>query len=297
MAQLRPDLSVDPTVSLDLSPCARVTPGLTGHGQIRTSYHRLRECFGQPDRQNKLHRNAGVWALDTPAGAVHLMRFEQTPHSAGDRDIEAQWAIRAANAAVLPWIYKIVTGTTATFPTGALPYLTEVTVNSLTNAYLDYLYLRMLAETDRRPALDRAAPDFWTQFRRSDQINKMLIALAAVLHHYEWSQTSAVDRAKWSAMDRPAARMSGNHLELESWRQCGRWLYEPVRTGQHPHGGNPDLPGMLRALADTAQEHRPMLRDRVPDLDFALHAEHEQTLRALADADIPVLYAVREPIV
>ncbi|QRP47959.1 hypothetical protein [Amycolatopsis sp. FDAARGOS 1241] len=74
---------------------------------------------------------------------------------------------------------------------------------------------------------------------------------------------------------------------LRYWAARNRWLYAPQPSEFPAHRGNPDLPGMLRALADTAREHLPLLRETVPELDFALHAEHERTLRAPADIPIP----------
>lgn len=284
MAALHPDLSIDP------EPCSTPVTGLTSHGHIQTSYHALRERFGEPDRRFPHRRNTGVWVLDTPAGRVNLRRVNEVPDSAGDRDVESAWMILATTDAVLPWIYKAVTGSTATFPAGARQHFSESTLQSFANAYVDYLYLRMHAELEARPWLLRSAPDFWTHFRRPQQLNNMLLAVAQVVHHYEWWLASPAERQAWSGMGKPV-RSSGQP-ELVHWRQVNRWLYSPIPTTQYPAGGDPDLPGMLRGLADTARGHRPELRELNPDMDFALHEEHEQTLRALADTPIPGIDAL-----
>jgi hypothetical protein len=46
---------------------------------------------------------------------------------------------------------------------------------------------------------------------------------------------------------------------------------------------------MLTGLADMKAEHRPTLMEIKPNLGFDRHAEHEQTLRALASTPIPGL--------
>jgi hypothetical protein len=284
MAAVRPDLSIDP------EPSSASVTGLTGQGHIRTSYHALRERFGEPDRRFPHLRNTGVWVLDTPAGYVNLRRGTEVPGSAGDRDVESAWMIMATTDAVLPWIYKTVTGSTATFPAGARRHFSESTLASFANAYIDYLYVRMKAELEARPQLDRSAPDFWTHFRRPQQLNNKLLAVAEVVHHYEWWLASPTERAAWAGMGKPV-RSSGQS-ELAHWREVNRWLYAPIATKQYRHGGDPDLPGMLRRLADTALDHRAELRKLHPDMDFELDSEHEQTLRALADTPIPGIDAL-----
>jgi hypothetical protein len=285
MAILRSDLTIDPT------PCSTEVPGLTGHGHIQASYHHLRDRFGQPDRRSRPHRTTAAWTVDTPAGWVVLCRPSDMPSSAGGRDDTLPWMIMATTDAALPWIYKAVTGSTATFPAGARTHFSESTLESFVNGYRDYLHLRMDAELERRPLLDRSASDFWTAFRRPQQLNHMALEVAEVLHHYAWSQASTAEREAWAAMGRPTPGPARD--DLAHMRAVGRWLYSPIKTEQNPHGGDPDLPGMLRALADTAQRHRPLLREQSREMDFALHAEHEQTLRALADTPIPGIDALQ----
>lgn len=286
MTVLYPDLSIDTTEVPALPP----DTGMTVHGHITTSHHQLCDRFGQPDRRFTPHRNAAEWILHTPAGRVDLRRGDEVSDSAGDRDVEGRWLILAASDDVLPWIYKAVHGTTAAFPAVALPHFSEATLHGFGHAYLAYLYLRMKAETERRDQLDRTAPGFHTDLHRPRQINRMLIKLADVLLHHEWAHATEAERIQWSGMQRPAPSEG-----LRYWKARNRWLYEPVKTGRYPHGGDPDLPGMLRALADTARAHRDRLLAKAPELDFALYDEHEQTLRALADTPIPGLDALLLP--
>ncbi|MGW4527794.1 hypothetical protein [Amycolatopsis sp. NPDC004378] len=284
MTVLHPDLSIDTTANQDPPTDA----GLTGRGYITTTVRQLRERFGSSHYGLAPDLDSEFWVLETPAGPAHLWAGTAPSDPDDERDVQRRWLILAATDDVLPWVYAAVHGSTAAFPTGALPHFTEATLHGFGHAYLGYLYQRMNAETQRRDQLDRSAPDFRTHLHRPRQINGMLIQLAEVLHHYEWARASETERAEWSRMQRPAPSEG-----LRYWKARSRWLYGPPYSEFLAHRGNPDLPGMLRALADTAREHRPLLREKVPVLDFALHAEHEQTLRALADIPIPGLDALQ----
>lgn len=284
MALQHPDLSIDTSADPDPPP----TTGLIALGHLTSSVHHLRDRLGPPQPGLAPDGATETWVLHTPVGAAHL--WPGTTAAAED-DVDRWWliltttdGIRPLEYGVLPWVYKAVHGSTAAFPTAALPHFTEATLHAFGRAYLDYLYLRMNAEERRRDQFDRSAPDFLTHLRRPRQLNTMLLQLADVLHHYEWAYASQAEREEWANMPRPTPREG-----LRYWKARSRWLYPPA-GGLH---GDPDLPGMLRALADTARENRASLLELVPEMDLVLHDEHEQTLRALADIPIPGLDALQ----
>ncbi|OLF13491.1 hypothetical protein [Actinophytocola xanthii] len=288
MAVLNPDLSIDTSADPHTPPAT----GLICLGYLTSSVHHLRDRLGPSQLGLAPDGVTEAWVLHTPAGAAHL--WAGTTAVAEELDVERRWLILAATDdllpgvyGVLPWGYKAVHGSTAAFPTAALPHFTEATLHGFGHAYLDYLYLRMDAETGRRDQLDRTAPDFPTHLRRPRQINTMLLQLAEVLHHYEWAHASEAEREAWAGMQRSTPSEG-----LRYWKARNRWLYPPA-TG--PHHSDPDLPGMLRALADTARDNRDSQLTVTPETDLALHDEHEQTLRALADVPIQGLDALQFP--
>ncbi|EWM19641.1 hypothetical protein [Kutzneria sp. 744] len=279
MTLLHPDLSIDTTTHPDSPPAT----GLTGLGHITSSVRQLRDRLGPSCDRLTPDRDTEVWVLHTPAGLAQL-RAGTTDRDPTD-DVERQWLILADTDDVLPWVYAAVRGSTAEFPSAALPHFTEATLHGFGYAYLGYLYLRMNAETRRPHQLDRTAPDFRTHLHRPRQINTMLLQLAELLHHYEWAHASATEREEWSHMHRPTPSEG-----LRYWKARNRWLYPPATGSRH---GNPDLPGMLRALADAARDNRDSLLERAPEMDLVLHDEHERTLRALAGIPIPGLDALQ----
>lgn len=290
MAVLNPDLSIDTSPDPDTPP----TTGLICLGYLTSSVQRLRDRLGPSQPGPAPDGVTEIWVLHTPAGPAHLWPSFGPTDPAGQRDVERRWLILTTTAGIRPWgygvlawVYKAVHGSTAAFPTAALPHFTEATLHGFGSAYLDYLYLRMDAESRRRDQLDRTAPDFLTHLRRPQQINTMLLQLAEVLHDYEWAHASQAERSEWARMQRPTPGEG-----LRYWKTRSRWLYS---TATGPHDGDPDLPGRLRALADTARENRASLREGAPERDFVLHDEHEQTLRALADIPIPGLDALQLP--
>ncbi|MFL6124260.1 hypothetical protein [Actinophytocola sp.] len=284
MAVLHPDLSIHTTAHSAPPP----DTGMTGRGYITASVAQLRDRFGRSHHQLAPDGDTEVWGLHTPAGLVYLRAGTAFSDPTDERDVQHRCLIHATSDDVLPWVYKAVHGSTTAFPTGAFSHFTEATLHDFGYAYLGYLYLRMNAEIQRRDQLDRTASDFRTHLHRPRQLNGMLIKLADVLHHYEWAHASETERTAWSRMQRPTPREG-----LRYWKARNRWLYKPVTSERHPRGGDPDLPGMLRALADSARSHRGQLLEKVPELDLVLHNEHEQTLRALADIPIPGLDALQ----
>lgn len=275
MAVLYPDLSIDTTLHPD------PLTGLPSRGHLTTSAANLRDRLGPGRHEIGPDRGEG-WDLHTPAGITRLRPDVSVRDHAAEHEVLRRWLIFADSFDVLPWVYAAVHRSVSTFPAAAFPHFTEATLHGFGSAYLHYLYLRMEAETGRRDQLDRTAPDFLTHLRRPRQLNTMLLQLAEVLHDYEWAHASQAEREEWARMQRPTPSEG-----LRYWKARSRWLYGPPYSEFQARRGNPDLPGMLRALADTAREHRPLLREKAPVLDFALHAEHEQTLRALADIPIP----------
>ncbi|GAA2678956.1 MULTISPECIES: hypothetical protein [Actinosynnema] len=288
MAVLNPDLSIDTIADPDTPPAT----GLICVGYLTSSVHQLRDRLGPPQLGLAPDCVTDAWILRTPVGAAHL--WAGTAAMAEELDAERRWLILATTDGirpwgygVLPWVYKAVHGSTAAFPTAALPHFTEATLYGFGHAYLDYLYLRTDAESRRRDQLDRTAPDFPTHLRRLQQLNTMLLQLAEALHDYEWAHAGQADRAEWARMQRPTPNEG-----LRYWKARSRWLY-PSTTG--PHDGDPDLPGRLRRLADTARDNRDSLLEIAPERDLVLHDEHEQTLRALADIPIPGMDALQFP--
>ncbi|MEU7480495.1 hypothetical protein AB0A63_31270 [Lentzea sp. NPDC042327] len=290
MAVLNPDLSIDTSDDPETPP----TTGLIGVGYLTSSVHQLRDRLGPSQLGHAPDGVTETWVLHTPAGTAHLWASTSPADPADEGDVARRWLILTTtdgiqpwSYGVLPWVYKAVDGSTEAFPTAALPHFTEATVFAFGHAYLDYLYLRMDAETGRRDQLDRSAPDFRTHLRRPRQLNTMLLQLADVLHDYEWAHASRAERAAWARMQRPTPSEG-----LRYWKTRSRWLYP---SGSGPHDGDPDLPGRLRALADTARENRASLLEIAPEMDLDLHDENEQTLRALADILIPGLDVLRFP--
>ncbi|SEP53687.1 hypothetical protein [Amycolatopsis saalfeldensis] len=278
MARIHADLTID------FDPCTVPAYGLTVHGHIHVPSSRLRALFGEPTRSLSGHAEAGMWVLDTPAGRVPLApRRLRTP--LGCATGVSCWLILAASDDVLPWIFKAVTGSTATFVNAARRHFSESTLETFTAAYVSYLFLRADAEQDWCLQQDWNDPRYKTWRRRPEQLHHAAREVLAVLHHYQWSQATETQRQAWTTMGRPV--QGGSQSDLDHWLENSRWLYSPTKTTQYPHGGDPDLAGMLRGLADTSREHQPMLREINPHLDFDLRDEHEQTLQALAGTPIP----------
>ncbi len=283
MARIHADLTID------RDPCTVPAYRLTVHGHIHVHGSDLRALFGAPARELRGHAETGMWVLDTPAGRVHLAP-RRVRNPLGCDASASCWLILAARDDVLPWIYKAVTGSTATFPAGARRHFSESTLETFTAAYVGYLYLRAAAEQDWSLQQDRTDPRYTTWRRRPEQLHHAAREVLAVLHHYQWSHATEAQRQAWTTMGRPV--QGGSQSGLDHWLESSRWLYSPIKTSQHPHGGNPNLAGMLRDLADTSREHRPTLREINPHLDFDLRDEHEQTLRTLAGTPIPGLDAL-----
>ncbi|HET6285706.1 MAG TPA: hypothetical protein VFG15_03010 [Amycolatopsis sp.] len=279
MATLDPDLTLHPTSHTD----TQLPAGTTGQGYITASTRHLRDRLGPSSDEISRDRHTEAWVLHTPGGLARLWSGASSS-APGDQ----RWLIISATVDVLPRVSKAVHGSTVDFPRGALPHFTESTLHGFGNAYLGYLYRRMKAESARPHMFDRSSPHFLTQQHRPQQINNALLKLAQVLHHYEWAYASDTERTEWAGMQRPAPGTG-----LPYWKARNRWLYTPIKTRRHPDGGDPDLPAMLRALADTARANRDSLIQAVPELDLALYDEHEHTLRALADIRIPGPDALR----
>jgi hypothetical protein len=293
MAHIHADLTID------VAACTEPAFHLTVHGHIHATAARLAELFGAPARTFHGDTDLALWVLDTPAGRVHLASSQLrttitcaalADAATGQPGEPVCWLVLATTDNVLPWVFKAITGSTAGYPSGARPYFTESTLASFTAAYVDFLFLRSEADTEWARDQDRSDPRYQLWRRRPGQLRDMAGEVLNVLHHYQWSQATEDERAAWQSMGRP---VRGHHQsELQDWHQVSRWLYAPIRTERFPHGGDPNLAVMLTGLADTKAEHRPMLLEINPNLDFELHAEHEHTLRALATTPIPGLDAL-----
>ncbi|RSM68679.1 hypothetical protein DL991_41150 [Amycolatopsis sp. WAC 01375] len=283
MARIHPDLTIDH------EPCTTPAYGLMVQGHIHARGTHLRDLFGEPARSLAGGAEPGAWTLDSPAGRVHLAaRQLRTTLVCGDSS--SCWLILGAHDAVLPWAFKAVTGSTANFVAGAQRHFSESTLATFTSAYTDYLFQRADAAAawgDRQDWNDPRYP-MWRHWPA--QLHTAANALLTVLHHYQWSQATDAQRRVWASMGRPVP--GGSASELEHWREKSRWLYSPIKTVRYPHGGDPDLAGMLLRLADNCRDHRPLLIERNPRLDVELFDEHEQTLRNLATTAIPGLDAL-----
>lgn len=287
MTVLHADLTIQDT------PVSSSASGLLPRGSIRASYHTLTSQLGEPGLglAGQPTDDCTLWTVDTPAGRLQLFDWAPAAKYQHHPDREITWTIQGVSDAVLPWLFKIVTGSTAGFPTAPAELFGESTLASQVAAYRDYLYLRMEATLTWLQDLDRTTSDFRASSTFRDnrylprQLNHAALAVADMLNHYHWSQSSPAERANWAAMSRPVQHPGQSQLQF--WIARNRWLYPPVLSDAQQFGGNPDLPGMLAAAARHRKDDRDDLLTHNQGLNQDFYDEDIATLQTLAAAQVP----------
>lgn len=235
------------------------------------------------------HADGGVWHIDTPAGRAHL-------HDPLTLVAPGRWDIAGETAGVLPWLVKILTGTTAHFPAAVPEWFSEHNRETYTAAYRDYLCLRYSATKDALNDLDRAASAYGTHRHLPYVLNSAANDVSRIIFRHQWRHADTETRRAWAAMGKPPADPAQSNLQ--QWLRRGRWLF--AGSSDMPAPGQPDnladdLRKAAEIAADTAAE---LLGDDLPGGPSPLRdfqQEHEQTLRALADTTVPGLDALTEP--
>lgn len=133
MAVVRPDLTV-----LNLPPETAGT-GWALRGELRASFRELTTALGSPDFGVGSAQESTLWLLDTPAGSAQLHSWHDGSCFLREPDSVVAWQIQAPHDGVLPWIYKIVTGSTIGFPDSVRGLEFGASREELTQAYLSYL--------------------------------------------------------------------------------------------------------------------------------------------------------------
>lgn len=288
MAVLGDDLDIQPT------PCSTSVGNMSFRGSIRVSYRLLANRFGPPDfpsqsTDDRVAQDSTMWLIDTPIGRVHIHSWLGLSDFLKRPDTETRWSIQATSDGALPWIYKAVLGSTATFPAGVHEFSRFSTRVSLTRAYVDYLVQRMLALRDQAERIDPSHPDHRHHVELSRHAGHMALQVQQIVHHYEWAHADDAERREWTTLPMPQFT---DEPELQYWRRWTRWTYQPVPTDTRPEGGDPDLVGMLRTRA----RDQVRFRDRILpanrggaalDRKIDLYTEHIGTLDNLADTPLP----------
>lgn len=285
---------LDENLDLRPAPCSASLGGMRLRGSIRTNYHLLASRFGPPDFPShdpgdQSAEDATLWAVDTPAGRVHVHNWLDVRYFLEQPYTETRWNIQAAGDGALPWICKAIFGSTAAFPAAVHESSRFSTRPSLTGAYVDYLVQRMLALREQAEQRDPGSPERRQHIELSRHLGHMALQVQQILHHHEWAHTDDTGRRAWTRMPMPQLV---DEPELRHWRLWTRWSYQPAPTDDRPEGGNPDLSGMLR---DRARD-QVRFRDRVlpanrpgptRDRKIKLYDEHIGTLFTLADTRLP----------
>lgn len=133
MAVIRPDLTV-----LNLPP-ENAGTGWARRGDLRASFRDLTTTLGSPDFGLGTTEESTLWLLDTPAGPAQLHSWLGGSYFLRSPDAVVAWQIQAPADGVLPWIYKVVTGSTAGFPDSVRDLAFGAGREELTQAYLGYL--------------------------------------------------------------------------------------------------------------------------------------------------------------
>jgi hypothetical protein len=133
MAVVRPDLTV-----LNLPP-ENAGTGWALRGELRASFREVTIALGSPDFGIGSTEESTLWLLDTPAGPAQLHNWLGGTYFLYAPDSVVGWQIQAPDDGVLPWIYKIVTGSTIGFPDSVRELTFGAGREQLTQAYLSYL--------------------------------------------------------------------------------------------------------------------------------------------------------------
>jgi hypothetical protein len=162
MAIIRADLTVLPLAPL------RSPSGWADRGHVRASFRTVTAVLGRPDFGLDAVEEATLWQLDTPGGRAQLQNWLGGDYFLRCPDTVVTWTIQAPTTGALPWIYKVVTGSTAEFPRSGRDLVAGADRETLTEAYLHYLERRSEAVylgygQDHADDLQRRALGVWRQ--------------------------------------------------------------------------------------------------------------------------------------
>ncbi|OXM57065.1 hypothetical protein CFP71_10035 [Amycolatopsis thailandensis] len=282
MAVIHDDLNIQTT------PCRTPAHGLTYRGALRASYRTLTTRFGAPDfgTSGSPDGEATLWVIDTPGGRVQLQNWLAVEQLRRRPDEDIRWSVQAATDHPLPWTFKAATGSTAQFPAAVGEFTRQSSSESLTEAYVDYLYQRGQAfgnwvNLQRRDS--RGYLENWTLPRH---LHGFALQVLEILHDHQWAQASYDERLGWICTGAPQEPAGS---DVDRWRRQARWRYVPDPNDPPTGSEVLDLAGALRERAADcawAKDHlvRPGSTGITRTRKIALYEEHVATLTALADA-------------
>lgn len=283
MAVIRDDLDIHST------PCTTPAEALTLRGSIRASYRTLLDLFGEPDfglstAADRTVEDATLWMIDTPVGRVQLHNWLGGAYFLARPDTIIRWSVQAATDTALPWIYKVILGSTVTFAEGVSELALCSTRATLTAAYGDYLYLRKLAQARQVALLGPHDPEYRENWTVPRHLGSMAQQVRDIVVHHKWSCADADERSTWTL-----ALGSNEESELERWHRNSLRDYMPISVGDLVQDGARDLTAMLHARATDQVWFRDcILGQTSQDVALArkteLVDEHIGTLRTLATA-------------
>jgi hypothetical protein len=175
MAVVRPDLTV-----LNLPP-ENAGTGWALRGELRASFRELTTTLGSPDFGVGSIEESTLWLLDTPAGPAQLHNWLGGSYFLREPDSVVGWQIQAPADAVLPWIYKVVTGSTVGFPDSVRDLAFGAGREELTQAYLSYLRGRERAVSQLLHEGDLTGNRRITVSNQWQQLLSTLLTLGAAL--------------------------------------------------------------------------------------------------------------------
>jgi hypothetical protein len=117
--------------------------GWAARGTISASFRTLTTTLGRPDFGTDTTEEATLWQIGTPAGRAQLHNWLGGSYFLRRPVTTVTWTIQAPATTVLPWIYKVITGSTAAFPHSVRDLVGDVDRETLTQAYLLYLAQRV----------------------------------------------------------------------------------------------------------------------------------------------------------
>jgi hypothetical protein len=290
MALLSPDLTTRPSpapLQPPLQPLLQPTVGVV-HGGLIATYRQLRTVFGDHHPILVAGWTVSVpgWAVHTPVGPCVLFDPDGLLTPGQRPDELLRWQVCSADARPLPWLCKVLHGSTSGLPHSAQHATiagpvdgSEVDLPGLTLAYVDYLYLRGRAVHAHLQHLDPAGADYQEHRRLPPRFLTAAVALCQVWLHHRFTSATPAQRHSWLTSPRPTRGLMDT--DLQHWHAIQRWLYTPTNP-QPRHSERIDLPGMVADLAAHYAIHRKDVWPNLTAAQQALWNEHEATLWALA---------------
>lgn len=282
MAVIHDDLNIQTT------PCRTPAHGLTSRGALRTSYRTLTTRFGDPDfgTGDSPDGEATLWAIDTPGGRVQLQNWLSIEQLQRRPDEDIRWSIQAATDHPLPWTFKAATGSTAHFPAAVGEFTRHSSSETLTGAYVDYLYQRGQAFGNWVNLQSRDSRGYLENWTLPRHLHGFALQILEILHDHQWAHASHDERHTWICTGAPQEPAGS---DVAGWRRQARWRYVPDPHEPPPGGGTLDLAAALRERAADcawAKDHliRPGSTGITRTRKLALYDEHVATLTALAEA-------------